>query len=149
VSGSQLVGEGFMRQIFTAIYLLGAGLALSGCLVPTIAITSGIELVDQTASIRLDKDCSAMHIFTGEEYCLPHTVPSGRTPVYCFKTLGGIDCYDNPDPYAVAETDRAKPSQQLAAPYPGDPVSDPRRKPPKPYSPPFWPPNLNGNSPGS
>jgi hypothetical protein len=128
-----------MRRIYSAICLFGLGLSLSGCLVPTIAFTSGIELVDQVASLRLERDCSAMHIFTAEEYCLPLTVPSGRTPVYCFKTLGGIDCYDSPEPYAIAEVERAKPSRPLAAPFPGDPIDDPRRNPPKPYSPPFWP----------
>jgi hypothetical protein len=108
-----------MPRLAAALLLTFSAGALGGCIVvPTILVTSAIELVDKTASLRLDMDCAATHIFIGDPYCRSNTVPNGIPPVYCYRTLGGVDCYGESDPYGVAEsTTRVKPGRPLAAPH--------------------------------
>lgn len=125
-----------MPRLAAALILsLSAG-ALGGCImVPTILVTSAIELVDETASLRLDMDCAATHIFLAEPYCRSRTLPNNEPPVYCFRTLGGVDCYAEDDPYGVGESSRVKPGRPLALPpvapvaaaQPPLPVSQPSR----------------------
>jgi hypothetical protein len=108
-----------MQRFAAALLLTLSASALGGCvMVPTILVTSAIELVDKTASIRLGMDCAATHIFIGDPYCRSNTVPNNIPPVYCYRTLGGVDCYAEEDPYAIAvSSTRVRPARVLAAPH--------------------------------
>ena len=93
---------------------------------PAIAATGatvlGVATVDAIASRHTEKDCSVLNLLDGDPYCRSTTVPNGRPPVHCFKTLGGVDCYAEPDPSKLAETGR-------------NPERAPRGTPPAPNQP--------------
>ena len=104
-----------MKRFAAALLLTLSASALGGCL---MVATSAIELVDETASLRLDMDCAVTHIFIAEPWCRSRTVPNNIPPVYCYRTLGGVDCYAEEDPYGVAQSStRVKPARVLAAPH--------------------------------
>ena len=122
-----------------AVPLLLATLLLGGCaeqisshaptlasagpaIVATGATVLGVATVDAIASRHTEKDCSVLNLLDGDPYCRSTTVPNGRPPVHCFKTLGGVDCYAEPDPYKLAETGR-------------NPERAPRGPPPPPHQP--------------
>ena len=106
-----------MPRLAAALLLTLSAGALGGCImVPAILVTSAIELVDETASLRLDMNCATTHLLLIEPYCRSRTVPNNQPPVYCFRTLGGVDCYAEDDPYGVGESSRVKPGRPLAAP---------------------------------
>lgn len=98
------------RALTTAI---GAGLALSmlaGCAEPTstlflatgasVAAVSGTELspVDRAASYITGKNCNLRMMEANGRFCRDH-VEVGEDSVYCFKTLGGVDCHADPRPF--------------------------------------------------
>ena len=86
-------------------------------IVATGATVLGVATVDAIASRRTEKDCSVLNLLDGDPYCRSTTVPNGRPPVHCFKTLGGVDCYSEADPYKLAETGHT-PERAPLAPRP-------------------------------
>lgn len=101
-------------------------LLLSACggeafVISTIAsstTSTAVQTIDLAMSRKTDEECSVMNFVDGDGYCRPRTVPSGRPQVHCFKTIGGVDCYTEKDPYGLAETGNVRPSPPLGA----DPV---------------------------
>lgn len=68
-------------------------------------------LGDHVATWALDKDCSTLTLANGEGYC--HDIPSEEelaaaeadakarlAATYCYRTLGAINCYREPDKMA-------------------------------------------------
>lgn len=51
---------------------------------------------------RYDVECSVFNILEAGEYCVSRFKPTDRDEVYCFKSLGGVDCYAERDPYQLA-----------------------------------------------
>ncbi len=82
-------------------------LLLSACtaLVPPIAAVEGITAVgtgkplsDHIVSYASGKNCSIVRSSTGRSYCEEDELnPSPK--VWCYRSLGSVDCYDRPDPY--------------------------------------------------
>lgn len=124
-------------------YLIAAFLtvaALSGCntvddVVPlppagqAAAIGIGIEVAKIKVERRLEVTCNPLNLLSDGTYCVSNYKPTDRQEVWCFKTLGSVDCYSEPDPYSLA-------GRQLpAAPRP---LADPRMPmtPPGRHTPP-------------
>lgn len=99
--------------------LLAAFLGLAACSPADTALVAGASLVslvytdktltDHAASQALDEDCSVLHFTDNQPYC--QDVPEPDTgmaalaaSLYCYRTLGGVSCYDRPDYMASNQT---------------------------------------------
>ncbi len=107
------------RLPFLALVLLATACGGDSLVASTVASTV-VGTVDEAVSRHTDQECSVMNLIDGDGYCRSRTVPSGRAPVHCFRTLGGVDCYEQRDPYGLAETGQVRPRTPLASsPVPG------------------------------
>lgn len=68
-------------------------------------------LSDHFATWAFDKDCSTLRWTNGEDYCEPHVTEEERKAAeaeaaakqahtYCYRTLGAINCFRQPDTMA-------------------------------------------------
>lgn len=95
-------------------------LGLGGCSEPTSLALTGASLIsfaatdkflmDHVASWATGKDCSMAAAGADGRYCRPDeeiATPGFQTliaesPLYCYRTLAEITCYESPDPQASA-----------------------------------------------
>ncbi len=99
--------------------LLTAFLGLAACTPADTALLAGASLVslaytdktltDHAASRALKEDCSVLHLTDNEPYCQEFPEPDTRmatlaASLYCYRTLGGVSCYDRPDYMASNQT---------------------------------------------
>ncbi|MEX0758745.1 MAG: hypothetical protein WD100_04110 [Tistlia sp.] len=95
-----------MKRIICLVGLLGL---LAGC-GPESLITTGLgiaslkttrkTLPDHAIGLVTDQDCSTLRAQRGDAYCLTPEEMEARIPAqpeFCYRTIGGIDCYDRPD----------------------------------------------------
>jgi hypothetical protein len=97
-----------MRPIFAAVLVVTLGQAASGCSGSGLALM-GADAVAHVASGRsisgnvihafTGKDCVPINVLAGKPMCPEEDEPKKEeTPVYCYRTLGQIDCHTEPDP---------------------------------------------------
>ncbi|GAB4394798.1 MAG: hypothetical protein Tsb0032_23270 [Kiloniellaceae bacterium] len=107
-----------LATAFSAV-LLSSGLA--ACDPGTQAMLAGASLVsfvhtdktlgDHVSTWAFDKDCSSLRLANGEEYCREHVTEAQikaaeaeaaakRAGTYCYRTLGAINCFREPDSMA-------------------------------------------------
>lgn len=126
-----------MRKIFRILMLpaLLTGL-LTGCgdhrdtFTPTaeaLGIGVAAEIVKTRLERKLEATCNMYNIITDGSYCVSNYKPTDRQEVYCFKTLGGVDCYAEPDPYSLEGRQLPAPPRVLADPR--MPMIPPGRRP--------------------
>ncbi len=80
--------------------------AVSGCAnIPAFAGAEGVSAVltkktvsDQIVSFTSGKNCSTARVDRGQSYCVEDEI-NVQPKVYCYRTLGSVSCYDEPDPY--------------------------------------------------
>ncbi|MEQ8443205.1 MAG: hypothetical protein RIM33_13760 [Alphaproteobacteria bacterium] len=110
-----MVRNGFNRTSRRAAIAAGmvfASVALSGCesalLTPATALmASGAVIIntdrtpgDHLASYMTGLDCDTIRASRdGGPQCRPPNEEIIDPPVYCYRTLGKIDCFRSPDPY--------------------------------------------------
>lgn len=87
-------------RLFAAALLLAFALPLAGCAEVIVAsasslITSKKTVPDQLISMASRKDCSVLRRRQGRTYCREDE-PNPAPNVYCFSTLGRVECYDKP-----------------------------------------------------
>lgn len=90
------------------IPLLGLFMLLQGCGVMMGASAGSVvvtkkTLSDHVISFSRGKNCSSVRLERGQTFCEEDEIHA-TAPMNCYKTLGGVTCYDRPDPYG----DRAK-----------------------------------------
>jgi len=95
--------------IFALAFLLGG---LSGC------TSLAVETAEKKLSQWTDAQCSYAHVLVGEPYCIKPTEAKARPPLYCFHTLGDVDCYATADPYHINPSGRSLQAPPLATPAP-------------------------------
>ena len=62
-------------------------------------VTTDKTITDHAISLISGKDCSTVRTEQGRSFCKEDEV-NPEPNVYCFQTIGGIDCYREPvDPY--------------------------------------------------
>jgi len=100
--------------------LVAALLVLAACEPATTAAIAGASLVtlaytdktlgDHAAGLALQEDCSILYAAKKEPYCkdLPakdrdNGMAELSAALYCYRTLGGVSCYDRPD-YMASQT---------------------------------------------
>ena len=102
--------------------LMVALFALAACDPATTAAFAGANLVafihtdktaaDHAASWAMKEDCSILQAAHNEPYCQPpqpaderrDSVAALGASLYCYRTLGGVSCYDRPDYMASGQT---------------------------------------------
>lgn len=91
-----------MRKVF----FIAALAFLAGCaMIPPIAGVEGVSAVltkktvtDHIVSFSSGKNCSTIRVGRGQSYCVEDEV-NVQPRVFCYRTLGSVSCYKNPDPY--------------------------------------------------
>ena len=85
------------------------GLVMMGGSLATLIHTDK-TVVDHVVGFTTDRDCSVLYLARDEPYCKPK-VPIEPSQVaymsgalYCYRTLGGVSCYDRPDYTASSQT---------------------------------------------
>lgn len=107
-----------LKSVLAAPLLLGA---LAACDPGSQAMLAGASLVtfvhtdktigDHVATWAFDKDCSTLSLANGEKYCQEFVTEEQRKAAeaeaaarlagtYCYRTLGAINCYRQPDTMA-------------------------------------------------
>ncbi|MFQ5763639.1 MAG: hypothetical protein ACE5GT_01810 [Rhodospirillales bacterium] len=105
-------------RLFAALV---ASVLLAGCsIIPGVAEVQGAFVVgtdktieDHIISWTSGKDCSSVRKEQGLTYCVEDE-PTVTPNVYCYKTLGSVDCFDRPDPHKgrhqkIGENDQNRP----------------------------------------
>lgn len=89
----------------SAAFVLAAMLGLQGCSPVGIAQVEAISLmasdktfVDHLISYGSGKDCSIVRTEQGREYCVEDEKKITQN-IFCYRNLGGVTCYNQPDPY--------------------------------------------------
>jgi len=128
-----------MRQMFRILMLPLLLVGLTACgdhkdtFTPTaeaLGIGVAAEIVKVRLERRLEVTCNMYNILTDGSYCVSNYKPTDRQEVYCFKTLGGVDCYAEPDPYSLEG--RQLPAAPRLLADPRMPMTPPgRRTPPQ------------------
>ncbi len=101
-----------MRAVFHAAAALRRSLRRSSLLLALPLLLGGctdlaVGTFDAKLSQITDAKCSYAHVLVGDSYCQSRTVATATPPLYCFRSLGRVDCYDRPDPYAINGSGRA------------------------------------------
>lgn len=85
-----------MRMVLVLI----TALTLAGCEIVALegATMMGTEktLSDHILSFTSNKDCSTYRTLTGRTYCKEDDVQP-KAQVHCYRTLGEVSCYANPE----------------------------------------------------
>jgi len=104
-----------LRAPMTFAVLLVASL-LGGC-------TASMALVDDAMSeVNGGGNCSFSRLLRGQTACEPPTetvAEANEKKVYCYQTLGGVDCYEKQDPFASSEGRQPSEKIKLGTPVVG------------------------------
>jgi len=99
--------------------LLGCLLGLSGCAASAVFVGANMATLmhgkktipDFAVSAQKKQNCSLLHASRNEPYCQPTPADTSRQALavmaesrYCYRTLGGVSCYDRPDYVASSQT---------------------------------------------
>lgn len=100
-----------MTRILCALGLVGL-LAACG---PETLVSTGLglaslkttkkTLADHAVGLVTDQDCSTLRAERGDAWCLSDEELEARVPAqpeFCYRTIGGITCYDRPDATKVS-----------------------------------------------
>ncbi len=104
------------RVFFICASLLGlsacggeVGLVMLGGSLATLIHTDK-TVIDHAVGLSTDRDCSVLYLARDEPYCKPPVpIEPGQVAymagaLYCYRTLGGVSCYDRPDYTASSQT---------------------------------------------
>ncbi|MFQ6017111.1 MAG: hypothetical protein ACE5KF_02855 [Kiloniellaceae bacterium] len=87
-----------------------AGVVMTGASLATLIHTDK-TVADHALSWAREMDCSLLHAAKNEDYCRPRGGDAARAQIavmsaslYCYRTLGGVSCYDRPDYTASSQT---------------------------------------------
>lgn len=112
------------RRIHSLLLAPGLALGLAACDPTTTVVMAGASLVslahtdktlgDHVATWAFDEDCSILYATNGEPYCQRFESEEERLAAeaeaaaqqanaYCYRTLGAITCYRQPDSMASSQ----------------------------------------------
>ncbi len=107
-----------MTRAMKIVGILGILLITGGCaqLAASVVNQVAVATVDQKVSDILERDCNSYRFVRGGDYCEEQAFVDPGPQVYCYKTLGGVDCHEKPDPYKVSKHGRTNQPKELATP---------------------------------
>lgn len=91
-----------------------------------VVVGLAAHVVQTKIERQLDVTCSPFNLLSDGHYCVSNYKPTDRQEVWCFKSLGGVDCYGEPDPYSLEG--RALPDAPRPLADPRMPMSPPGRR---------------------
>lgn len=112
------------RRFFSPLLAPALVLGLAACDPGTTAMMAGVSIVslahtdktlgDHFATWAFDEDCSLLNASNGEPYCqrfeteedrraAEAEAAAQRAQTYCYRTLGAISCYREPDSMASSQ----------------------------------------------
>ncbi len=103
------------------------GLFLIGASTATFIHTDK-TVIDHVVGLSTERDCSVLYLARDEDYCKsldpiePGQVAYMSQSLYCYRTLGGVSCYDRPDYMASSQT-RINFGNTLIAPLASAPLT--------------------------
>ena len=104
--------------LIAALLLLSAGCTV---VAESVAGSAALAIVDKAVSDYAGKECRLAALITTGSICKAVAAASQPDPVYCFRTLGAVDCYREPDPYTAQPLPGLQRPPALApAPRPAD-----------------------------
>ncbi len=94
---------------------LGAGLVLQGCTGTELVLVGGVATAtsfaytdkapsEHVADMVTGLDCGVIHLEQGKKYCIDPEAEAELArermapPLYCYKTIGKVECFATPDP---------------------------------------------------
>jgi hypothetical protein len=92
-----------MKMILLAGLLVLAGCGLTDTVIASLALGTNIGSIptlhrsppDAVYSLWTGRDCSMVRLDEGKSYCRP-VEPAPEPPVYCTRSLGRVDCWQDP-----------------------------------------------------
>ncbi|WP_169567322.1 hypothetical protein [Sneathiella limimaris] len=84
-----------MLRVIVCGFLFSVLLSTTGC------TSAAVAVLDEKMSQMTDKECTSVNIMLGEDYCKPKRNEIKQEQVYCYRTLGGVDCYSEKSPYST------------------------------------------------
>ena len=107
-----------MMRAVKVFGVLSVLLLASGCAQVLTGVVNQVVVatVDKKVSDVLDRDCNSYRFVRGGAYCEEQAFVNPGPEIYCHKTLGAVDCYQQPDPYDVDKTGRTVAPTELATP---------------------------------
>ncbi|MHA1114165.1 MAG: hypothetical protein ACTSRY_06630 [Alphaproteobacteria bacterium] len=74
----------------------------------TSLVNTDKSLTGHLVSYATGMDCGSLNFAETGTYCRePKADPPPEPPRYCYRTLGEVNCYDRPDPYAYSAAPRS------------------------------------------
>lgn len=68
-------------------------------------VASGRSITGNVIHAVTGKDCAPLNVLTGKPVCREDDTESqDEAPVYCYRTLGQVDCHPEPDPMKSPQT---------------------------------------------
>ncbi|USG61766.1 hypothetical protein NBZ79_02110 [Sneathiella marina] len=77
--------------------------------------TDIVKSIDKQISEYAGINCSATNLSVGEDYCQSPKQSFVQASVYCYKTMGGVDCYRQPNPYHTEKSERVRQTLSLGS----------------------------------
>ncbi|MBO0332331.1 hypothetical protein J0X12_01810 [Sneathiella sp. CAU 1612] len=95
------------------------GLTIGALLVATVA-TSGcssdiFKTVDKNVAGVFGDSCSFTNLSSGKDFCPLKSETFVQAPLYCYKTLGSVNCYREENPYSTEKSARVRKVPALAS----------------------------------
>jgi hypothetical protein len=91
------------------------GCAVGCAIFLTACTTDFVKSVDKQISEYAGYNCSATNLSIGEDYCQYPKQSYVQAQVYCYKTMGGVDCYYEPNPYRSEQSERVRQTLALGS----------------------------------
>ena len=89
-----------MSRIIHIAVLVAAVSLLGGC------TSTVIDVVDAKMSQITKLECSSARLLFGDSYCAEKPAVAQQEKVHCYRTLGGVDCYRDQNPYITEKSVR-------------------------------------------
>ena len=97
-----------MRGFTTAVVLAAAFMA-SGC------SSDMFKTVDKKVAGIFGESCSFTNLSSGDDFCPTKREIFVQPPLYCYKTLGTVNCYNEENPYITEKSPRVRKIPALAS----------------------------------
>ncbi|WP_293948811.1 hypothetical protein [Sneathiella sp.] len=102
-------------RLWTVVLLLAFAISTGGC------SSDMFKSADQKVAGAFGETCSFTHLSKGKEFC-PEVEGEAvvQAPLYCYRSLGTVDCYSEPNPYLNERSPRVRkvpPLASMGAPY--------------------------------
>lgn len=89
-------------RAMTIMVLIGAAVTISGC-------SSDIfKTVDKNVAGIFGDSCSFTNLSSGDDFCPSKKETFVQPPLYCYKTLGSVNCYREENPYVTEKSLRVR-----------------------------------------